>query len=414
MALEAGTADLDKLYDVRQPLVVGPYTIKDLYPQGRPLTVREIFLHSSNVGAGMLALEAGAERQRAFLARLGLHRARCARRPAPVAPPLLPKHWGRIETITIGYGHGLAVAPLQFAAAVAAARQRRRQGDAHAAGAVGRRRRRDRACVSAATSARLREIMRLNVTNPAGHRPARRGRGLPRRRQDRHGRDAGPRRLSGEIGDLLLHRRLSHGCAQLRGAGDAVRAADRRGPRRPASPPASTPPPPRPASSSASRRCWASCRAASSAPAPGTASLTPHPWHNKKRCIVGWVERGDDPTPEQTRIVLGQRFAQCSLRIQCASTDQGNEAAIPDRSGDHALRQAATSRSPASRPTAARCGRAGCLRRIPGSKADGARFVPDAIAKGAAADPRQGGTRDRRAGAAWPCLRAPSRVTRWP
>ena len=55
-----------------QPLTSGRYTIKDLHPQGRPLTVREIFLHSSNVGAGMLALEAGAERQRAFLAKLGL------------------------------------------------------------------------------------------------------------------------------------------------------------------------------------------------------------------------------------------------------------------------------------------------------------------------------------------------------
>ena len=81
MALEAGHADLDKIFDVRQPLAAGTYTIKDLYPQGRPLTVREIFLHSSNVGAGMLALEAGAERQRGFPASLGLP-SRCARRPA--------------------------------------------------------------------------------------------------------------------------------------------------------------------------------------------------------------------------------------------------------------------------------------------------------------------------------------------
>ena len=38
----------------------------------------------------------------------------------PVAPPQLPKHWGKVEAITIGYGHGLALAPLQFAGAVAA------------------------------------------------------------------------------------------------------------------------------------------------------------------------------------------------------------------------------------------------------------------------------------------------------
>ncbi len=59
MLLEEGVATLDKVYDVRQPLEIGPHTITDLHPQGRPLTVRDIFLHSSNVGAGMMALEAG-------------------------------------------------------------------------------------------------------------------------------------------------------------------------------------------------------------------------------------------------------------------------------------------------------------------------------------------------------------------
>jgi cell division protein FtsI (penicillin-binding protein 3) len=166
MALESGTADLDKVYDVRQPLTAGTYTIKDPYPQGRTLSVREIFLHSSNIGAGMLALEAGAERQRAFLARLGLTEP-MRTEAGPVAPPQLPKHWGRIETITIGYGHGLSVAPLQFAAAVAALVNGgakvtptllARSDDGGARLRV----------VSETTSARIREIMRLNVTNSAG------------------------------------------------------------------------------------------------------------------------------------------------------------------------------------------------------------------------------------------------------
>ena len=166
MALEAGTADLDKLYDVRQPLVSGTYVTKDLHPQGRPLTVREIFLHSSNVGAGMLALEAGVHSQRAFLERLGLMR-QTRLETGPVAAPQLPKHWGRIETITVAYGHGLAVAPVQFAAALATlvngglevtptllARAAKRETSAR--------------LISADTSARMREIMRLNVTNVQG------------------------------------------------------------------------------------------------------------------------------------------------------------------------------------------------------------------------------------------------------
>jgi cell division protein FtsI (penicillin-binding protein 3) len=166
MALEAGIADLDRVYDVREPLVAGPFVIKDPYPQGRPLNVREIFLHSSNVGAGMLALETGAERQRAFLERLGLTEP--ARTEAgPMAAPQLPKHWGRIETITVGYGHGLAVAPLQFAAAVAALVNGGLKvtptllADSQAAG-------RPERVVSVATSAKLREVMRLNVTNAQG------------------------------------------------------------------------------------------------------------------------------------------------------------------------------------------------------------------------------------------------------
>jgi cell division protein FtsI (penicillin-binding protein 3) len=166
MALEAGTANLDKLYDVRQPLLAGTYTIKDPYPQGRPLSVRDIFLHSSNVGAGMLALEAGPERQRSFLARLGLTEP-MRTEAGPVAPPLLPKHWGTTETVTIGYGHGLALAPLQFAAALATLVNGgtkvtptllARNADS---GIQPR-------AVSAATSARIREIMRLNVTHPSG------------------------------------------------------------------------------------------------------------------------------------------------------------------------------------------------------------------------------------------------------
>jgi len=166
MALEAGIADLDKVYDVTQPLTTGPYTITDFHPQGRPLSVREIFLHSSNVGAGMLARELGAQRQRALLDRFGLLEGmRTA--AGPVAPPQLPKTWGDAETITISYGHGLAVAPLQFAAAIAALVNGGTSVTptllAGGNGTPDRRR-----VVSAATSSKIREIMRLNVTNAAG------------------------------------------------------------------------------------------------------------------------------------------------------------------------------------------------------------------------------------------------------
>ena len=193
MALEAGTADLDKVYDVTQPLSTGPYTITDLHPQNRPLSVREIFLHSSNVGAGMLARELGSRRQRALLDSFGLLET-MRTEAGPVAPPQLPKNWGDAETITIAYGHGLAVAPLAVRRRRRGPRQRRQQGDADAA------RRRRYSCRQ--TSHRVGGDQRQDPRDHAPqrhpcrrHRPARRGRGLPRRRQDRHGRAARTRGL---------------------------------------------------------------------------------------------------------------------------------------------------------------------------------------------------------------------------
>ncbi|MGE3918978.1 MAG: penicillin-binding transpeptidase domain-containing protein, partial [Hyphomicrobiaceae bacterium] len=118
MLLDERLATLDKVYDVTRPLVLGAHQIRDLHAVGRPLTVRDIFIHSSNVGAALMALEAGTPRQLVFLARMGLTEP-LRTEAGPVAPPLLPPRWGEVETATIGYGHGIAVAPLQVAAAMA-------------------------------------------------------------------------------------------------------------------------------------------------------------------------------------------------------------------------------------------------------------------------------------------------------
>ena len=119
MAFDEGLAKPDTVLDVRTPLQAGHHTISDFHPAGRPLSATEIFTHSSNVGAGMLALQAGPERMTAFLGKLGLLQPLKTEAGA-VVPPQVPVHWERAELITVSYGHGLAVAPLQFAAAAAA------------------------------------------------------------------------------------------------------------------------------------------------------------------------------------------------------------------------------------------------------------------------------------------------------
>ncbi len=177
MALEDGRATLDKIYDVTKPLEIGRFTIKDAHPSPSPLSVRDIFLHSSNVGAGLMALEGGTERQLMFLARMGLTEPMRIE-TGTVAPPLLPKRWDRIETVTISYGHGLAVAPLQFAAVAAALLNGGHRvtptyiATGNEVGSATTREALREAILAPATSAAIREIMRLNVTskNGTGHR----------------------------------------------------------------------------------------------------------------------------------------------------------------------------------------------------------------------------------------------------
>ncbi|MEW5964271.1 MAG: penicillin-binding protein 2 [Pseudomonadota bacterium] len=167
MALEEGGVGLDTMVDTTAPLEVGRFRIDDLHPAGRPLTVAEVFVRSSNVGAAQLALAAGPERQRRFLERLGLTRP-MSTDVGPVAPPQVPARWDRAETITISYGHGIAVAPLQLAAAAAALVNGGYEVAPtylkRAPVAASERKR----VVSAETSARIRELMRRNVAEPGG------------------------------------------------------------------------------------------------------------------------------------------------------------------------------------------------------------------------------------------------------
>lgn len=167
MALEAGKS-LDSLVDTTQPLKAGRYTIEDLHPLGRPMSVAEVFIHSSNVGAGQLALSAGAETQKAFLEKLGLWSAQKTE-VATGPEPLKPAQLARIEQITLAFGHGLAVTPLQFTASSAALLNGGNRitptflaRDPATPAKSGDR------VVSSRTSALLREVMRRNVTDPAG------------------------------------------------------------------------------------------------------------------------------------------------------------------------------------------------------------------------------------------------------
>jgi cell division protein FtsI (penicillin-binding protein 3) len=119
MALDSGVASMTKQYDASHDIHIGRFTIEDYHGKHRWLSVPEIFMYSSNIGSARMAVDAGAERQRSFLARLGLLK------PVPieldeVAKPHYPSHWREINVMTIAYGHGIAVTPLHLITAVSA------------------------------------------------------------------------------------------------------------------------------------------------------------------------------------------------------------------------------------------------------------------------------------------------------
>jgi len=167
MALDAGTVTLSSGYDATRPIRVARYVIRDFHAKRRWLSVPEIFVYSSNIGAAKMALDVGASRQRAFLDRAGLLDRATIELPE-VGAPITPSPWREINTMTVAYGYGIAVSPVQLASGVAALVNGGRmmpatllRRDPQASGAGER-------LVSGATSRAMRGLLRLAVEKGTG------------------------------------------------------------------------------------------------------------------------------------------------------------------------------------------------------------------------------------------------------
>ena len=118
-ALETGSSRLDTFYDAREPIAVGRYTINDYRGQKRWLTVPEILIHSSNIGAAKMALNFGAEVQKDYLAKFGLMSPVHLELPE-VGSPNYPSVWRETNIMNVAYGYGISVTPVHVASAVSA------------------------------------------------------------------------------------------------------------------------------------------------------------------------------------------------------------------------------------------------------------------------------------------------------
>jgi len=170
-ALDTGVvADPARRWDATHPLNVGRFTIHD--ERGDPkrwLTMPEILIYSSNIGTARVADEIGPERMQRMFRSLGFNT-----KPdielREKGRPLWPTFWARTTTMTTAYGHGIAITPLQLASAYAALvnggtwRPATLLKVAPGKAAAGRR------VISEATSARMRQMLRLVVMRGTGRK----------------------------------------------------------------------------------------------------------------------------------------------------------------------------------------------------------------------------------------------------
>ena len=116
MAMDSGIIrSFGKMYNCPDALHVAGRSIHDTHPFGGPCTVADIMRESSNIGTAQIADQLGPTRQKAFLKKMGfLNRVEIELRER--GRTLTPgANWNQIETMTVGYGHGIAVTPLHLA-----------------------------------------------------------------------------------------------------------------------------------------------------------------------------------------------------------------------------------------------------------------------------------------------------------
>jgi cell division protein FtsI (penicillin-binding protein 3) len=169
-AMDAGVVtDLSRRYDATRPLMVGGHPIRDSHPSNRWLNVPETLIHSSNIVTAQIADRLGADRLRATFRSVGFDR-RPTIELAERGMPQWATPWGRTTTMTAGFGHSITVTPLHLATAYAALVNGgmyhpptiiKRDANAPVPG---------HRVFTEATSSRMRQLLRLIVTDGTGAR----------------------------------------------------------------------------------------------------------------------------------------------------------------------------------------------------------------------------------------------------
>jgi cell division protein FtsI (penicillin-binding protein 3) len=118
-AFDSGKVKYNDIFDAAHGITIGHKTITDFHGKHRPLSVEEVFIYSSNLGAARIALAEGGDYFQDFLRRIGMGTKVKSELPE-MGSPLWPHKWSEASTVTVAFGHGIAVTPMHAAVAAAA------------------------------------------------------------------------------------------------------------------------------------------------------------------------------------------------------------------------------------------------------------------------------------------------------
>ncbi|MEZ0242093.1 MAG: peptidoglycan D,D-transpeptidase FtsI family protein [Sphingomonas sp.] len=166
-AIDSGTVtSMSRRFDATVPYKIGRFQIRDDHPQKRFLDIPELLIHSSNIATARVAELMGREPLEKIFRGMSFDK------PLPIEierwDTLWPAHWDKSTTLTTAYGHGIAVTPLHLACGYAALvnggiwRPATLMYVEDGKGVPGTR------VISEATSARMRQLLRLIVTEGTG------------------------------------------------------------------------------------------------------------------------------------------------------------------------------------------------------------------------------------------------------
>ncbi|WP_246168608.1 peptidoglycan D,D-transpeptidase FtsI family protein [Wolbachia endosymbiont of Ctenocephalides felis wCfeT] len=164
-ALDADATKLSDLYDVSKPITIGKYKIQDFHKSKIPkITVQDIFVKSSNIGAAKIAANLGIEKQIEYFKTMKLFFPLKVEIPE-TSIPIIPDRWSESTLTTASYGYGIAVTPIHIVQTAAALVN---DGIFHNATLILNKKSIGEQIVTKSTSQAIRNLLRAAVTDGTG------------------------------------------------------------------------------------------------------------------------------------------------------------------------------------------------------------------------------------------------------